>query len=233
MTQRLPFPSTSLNKRGILLNGLPSAEATWSGALFKARATYWHFMKTSCSSSGPWVMRWHLLKSEPPLRVHTSTDMWNRRLHITWKNCKAGNNVISLVILYSSGIASKCGFQLCGKRICVGRGVFAHLSYSFVFVFFEWEQLAQWRDYHNIALSETLRNRETIFVFTWHRYRLPSWKKGWTQNRLNIDRFAVFKASVPVVSKVSWGTVLAGEDTQRLSLVQCTVTQFCLPTTDM
>lgn len=43
----------------------------------------------------------------------------------------------------------------------------------------------------------------------------------------------MFKASVPVISEVSWGTLLAGEDTQTHSLVQCTVTQLCLPTTDM
>lgn len=38
-------------------------------------------------------MRCHPLKSESPLRVHTSTDMRNGRLHITCKNPKEGNTM--------------------------------------------------------------------------------------------------------------------------------------------
>lgn len=33
----------------------------------------------------------------------------------------------------------------------------------------------------------------------------PGKKKGWTEKRLNTERFAVFKAAVPVVGKVGWG----------------------------
>lgn len=93
---------------------------------------------------------------------------------ITQKNPKEGNNVILLIILYSRGIASKCGFQLCAKRISVCPSI---IQLFFSLLLFEWEQIAQWRDYHNIALSGTRRIGETIFGLMWHRCWLPYWKK--------------------------------------------------------
>lgn len=79
----------------------------------------------------------------PPFEIRASTESAHihrhakqKITHNLQKSHRGKHNVLLLIILYSSGIASKCGFQLCAKRICFGRWLVARLSYRLFFSLF-------------------------------------------------------------------------------------------------
>lgn len=91
---------------------------------FSVHATYWHFMKTSCSSWGAWMMRllFEIRASTESARTHIHRHTKQRITHNLRNHECFTHNAILLVILYSSIITSKCDsgcIQLHVKRLCL------------------------------------------------------------------------------------------------------------------
>lgn len=79
---------------------------------------------------------------------------------------------------------------------------------SYCFSRFEWEWFTPMRDYCAVTLSNPCRQshlRQYLYTST---TGIVTSQSGWSVNRLDMERFAAFKASLPEVSKGDWGNLV-------------------------
>lgn len=79
---------------------------------------------------------------------------------------------------------------------------------SYCFSRFEWEWFTPMRDYCAVTLSNPCRQSHLWQYLYTSTTGIVTSQSGWSVNRLDMERFAAFKATLPEVSKGDWGNLV-------------------------